>query len=299
MAQHPIARKIAEDIVTNHINGVNRSNIFPEKLSHEVHGPKLFAGVEHPVAALHHHLDNMIKNGGAVTGGGVTGGRLIGGGFSAYSEPPQTTQEMYHFILMMSPHQLEMFREIASQLLGGQSSHMWGPLIDDKKDHALEANPEHYESIVKMPNQHALARMLEAEGRGARGGGFMKALKHVGRIAKKVYHVGKKGLKFVNENKDLLMNFVPEDYRSTAEGALATANKINDTISPLADATEAAFGKNATPEAKEKLKTIAREHVSNAVEKHMPAAKPYVDAANKAYDAYQGHKTKSHPINAV
>lgn len=217
-------------------------------------------------------------------GGRIIGGRIMGGAFDAGTwDLPNTSQEMYHFLLLMSPHQLEMFREIAAQILGGHHSPMWGKLV--KPGEPMEADAEEYENIVRMPNQHAAARLLEAQAGGG-WGGFYRATKHVGRIATKIYKGVRGTVKFAQNNRELINALIPDQYKDTVgttfNNMLDTATKIDNAINPLIDAAIDASKDNATPESRQKLKQMAEKSIDTAVEKYLPNAKPYYDTAKEA-----------------
>lgn len=304
------AQKVLHDTIEHYKNLHKTTGIFNDRL-HGGHFEDIKNRADGPIHHLVNHLVSKIereKAGSASSGGFIpfagkmddelakfkggsagTGGSLhTGGGFGPDMSLPQTQQEMYHALLMMSPHQLEMFREIAAQLLGGASSHMWGDLTDKKEP--LETDAEEYENLVRMPNSHAAARMLEADVGG--GGKFFKALKHVGKLATRVYSAGHAALKWVGNNKDLIVGLVPDQYKAGAEGFLETANKIDAAVNPIVDATVNALKDNATAEDKAKLKKMAKESIDKAVENNIPGAKKYIAAAEDAYKTVQEHRKK-------
>lgn len=239
------------------------------------------------------------EEGGSTSSGGSAGiGGSAGFGGSLHMggelpEPPQDQRAMYHYTLQLSPHQMEFLREIANQLLGAKPSPVWDDLVPGGEP--LESEAEEYEKIIDMPNTHSAARLIESDIGHGKGGGFMKAFKHVAKIGSKIYKAGHHALGWVNRNKDLLMNIVPEDYRAGAEGLLETANKIDSAVNPIIDATIDAVKENATPEDKQKLKRLAEQSIDKAIETHLPQAKPYMDAAKDLKNTIE--KTKR-PINA-
>lgn len=148
---------------------------------------------------------------------------------------PENAVDAYHYLLNMSPQQLELKREIASQVLGGVPSKMWGKLIEDG-DKNLEADPEHYENVIRMPNSHSMARMLEAEHNYGEGGGFMDTLKHVGRIASKAYKTGRTVGKFLYANRTpLLQGLGLQEYAPQVDEFANRVKNFDEVLNPLAD----------------------------------------------------------------
>jgi hypothetical protein len=137
-------------------------------------------------------------------GGGVgTGGNFVnniipkhiqqniqvakGGAFQEHRDPYNLNQhkDMYHHVLSLSPAHWELYREKAAQILGARPSPMWDHLPQGGSlDY--ESAPENYQHVLRMPNTHAAARMLEAEA-SSRGAGFVKALKHIHKAVRKFY----------------------------------------------------------------------------------------------------------------
>lgn len=217
------------------------------------------------------HFDKLAASlaGGSASGGRVTGGSLVGGDV-------KNPKEAYHHVLTMKPHQFELQREIASQLLGAHPSPMWGKLVD--RNDGLEAKPEDYENLIRMPNTHAAARLIEAEH--GTGGGFWKSVKHTAKKAFNVYNWGHKGVKWVGKNQAAILALTPPQYRSQAAQIINTANQIDDTINPLINAAAAATGvipKNT--QQKQALYSAAKQSIRNSVQKHMPDALSLFDNA--------------------
>jgi hypothetical protein len=150
-------------------------------------------------------------------------------------EMPDSPTDAYHYILNMSPQQHEMKREIAAQLLGSHPSKMWGNLVEDG-DRTLKAKPHHYENIVRMPNTHAMARMLEAEHDSGHGDGFWRAVKHVGTIAGKAYRHGRVAAKFIYANKEPLIRALGlEQFRPAIEMMGTAANIADKVVNPIVE----------------------------------------------------------------
>lgn len=202
------------------------------------------------------------------TGGSIiSGGHMMpehdgkGGAFLPMpSEFPSTPKDAYHHILGMSPHQLELHREISSQLLGGVPSHMWGNVLGDEHKQ-LEADPEHYENIIRMPNTHSMARMLEAD----HGSGFFDALKHVGRIAANVYKSGRTAAQYLNKYKDpLITAFGLDAYKPQIDAFAHRMSDMDSVVNPLVNATLASVKHDPLPEMKQNAMNIAQAHLKNA-----------------------------------
>lgn len=226
------------------------------------------------------HIADDLDVGGAIASGG-------------YLPEPRSPKEMYHYMLNLTPQQFEAHREVAAQMLGGVPSPMWDHIVDGKEPLQTDANE--YENIMRMPNQHAAARLIEAD----QGGGFYKALKHVGKKVTALYKVGRAGLKFVNRNKDLLLDLPGvRDYKEGISGFLDTANAIDEAVNPLVDAAIDASRENATQEQRDRLKSMATKSIDTAIQTHLPQASKYVDAAKDAYNTVQQIKQRqSHNIN--
>lgn len=174
-----------------------------------------------------------LDSGGSLAIGGSVG---TGGSLAMGGEFDGSHKDMYHHVLTMSPHRLEMKREIAAQLLGGVPSPMWGNLIEGENK-ALEAPASEYENIIRMPNQHAMARMLEATHNDASGEGFFNALKHVGRIAAKAYKTGRLAAIGINQFKDPAISYLGLDpYRSQIDSVINTISQADKILNPMADA---------------------------------------------------------------
>lgn len=94
-------------------------------------------------------------------------------------------KDMYHHILSLSPAHWELYREKAAQLLGARPSPMWDhlPQLGNKE---LESHPENFQHIMRMPNTHAAARLLEAEA-GSGHGGALKAFKQIHKALRPLY----------------------------------------------------------------------------------------------------------------
>lgn len=228
---------------------------------------------------LYNKLKNSSEGGSASFGGSYH----MGGGFSDH-DVPETPEGMYKFSLHLSPYQVESMREAASQLLGGKPSPFHPTMADGSEE--LQADPQDYENIVRMPNAHAMGRMIEAEHGYARGGGFFDAFKHVARTAGKAYRFASSALGFATKNKDTLMNFVPDSYKGMVSGALDTAASIDAAINPMIEATIDAVQENASQEQKNKLKVLAEQSIDKAVQEHLPGAKPYYDTAKETAKIY-------------
>ena len=195
--------------------------------------------------------EDPIHKGGSITSGGAF--------FPSF---PQNPKDAYHYILNMTPQQHEMQREIASQLLGGVPSPMWDDLLGDEHKQ-LEADPEHYENIIRMPNTHATARMLEAD----HGGGFFSALKHVGRVAAQVYHSGRKAAVYLNQFKEPLINaFGLDPYREQINTFIDRMSDMDKVVNPLVEATIEATNPKASYETRNQVKKVAKDHLKQAAQ---------------------------------
>lgn len=226
-------------------------------------------------AKLVDHLQNAV-GGSAGSGGSIH----TGGGFGDLSnvESPEENVQMYHKLLNMNPHEFEAYREGATQMLGGVPSRMWGSI--ENPNEALETEADDYENIINMPNVHAAARMLEADDASPTGGGFGKALRHVGRKLSSIYKVGRAGINFLDRNRGLL-DVIPgvKDYSSNINSFIDSAKAIDDSINPLVEAAIDAGRSSATDEDRQKLKQLATQSIDAAVKKHIPQAQPFLDAA--------------------
>jgi hypothetical protein len=210
-------------------------------------------------------------------GSGVMGGGVSMGGSVHLGGALLDNRDSYHFVLNLSPHEFECLREIAVQLMGGKPSHMWGRMVSGREP--LEAGIDDYQDIVRMPNQHAASKMLEAESGYGQGGGFGKAFRHVARIGSKILKAGHHALKFIDRNKDLLLQAIPDEYKGEAEAFLETANRIDDAVNPIVDATIDAVKQGATKEDKEKLKKLAEDKIKKVVEDKVPRGKEILKLA--------------------
>jgi len=222
------------------------------------------------------HAQNIVDK---ITGGSAGSGGSIhtGGGLGALV--PQDAVGMYHNLLMMSPGEFEAYREAATQMLGGVPSKMWGAI--EEPNEPLEAEPDEYENVINMPNVHAAARMLEADESSPMGGGFGKALRHIGRKIGSLYKVGRASLNFVDRNRDTLLD-IPgiRNYKDQIGSFLDSAKAMDESVNPLVEAAiEAAGSGQTSEEGKRKLKQLATESIDNAIQKHMPEAQKYIDVA--------------------
>lgn len=218
-----------------------------------------------------------ISSGGsaAMGGSGASGGSYylggslhLGGKLKEKGDNLKDNKELYHFILQLSPQEIEMLREIAAQMLGSHPSPMWGKMAEEgPEDDSEKKNLDH---IVRMPNSHAMARLIEADHGYGKGGGFGKALKKVARIGSKVLKFGHHALGVVNRNKDLLLKLVPDEFKGEAEAFLETANRIDDAVNPIVDMTIDAVKQGATQEDKNKLKKFAEDKIKQVVEEKVP-----------------------------
>jgi hypothetical protein len=235
---------------------------------------------------VHPHMQRLYDSvNNALGGSGGSGGSLhTGGNLHEPSDPKQ----MYHQILSMTPHNFEAIREMSAQMLGANPSPMWDKMAENE---TLEAPAEEYETVMKMPNQHAAARMLEADESNPTGGGFFKALKHITRKVGKIYKFGQAGINFVDRNKDALLS-IPglDNYKEGISGFLDTAKSIDAAVNPFVDAAIDATKENATPEDKQKLKKLATQSIDKAIETHLPGAKKYVEVAKDLNNTIQKAK---------
>jgi len=239
---------------------------------------------------------DSIKGGSNGSGGSIyTAGSLpIGGSiYTAGSFPsggtmpfPTTHKRMYHHVLNLTPSQFEAYREGAAQLLGGHPSPMWGRMAHGSEP--LESDAEEYENIIRMPNQHAAAKMVEADASSPTGGGFFKALRHVGRKVTSFYKMGRGALKFVDRNKDVLLDLPGvRDYKEGISSFLDSANAIDEAVNPFVDAAIDAASETASLEQREKLKRMATQSIDKAIETHMPNAQKYVNVAKDLNNTIQ------------
>lgn len=239
----------------------------------ETHIPKIAA----KITPHSQRIINSFRSGGAITSGGSlhTGGAITSGGYLPF---PKSHREMYHYMLNLSPQQFEGYREGAAQILGAHPSPMWGKMVDGSE--ALESDADEYENILRMPNQHAAARMIEADASSPTGGGFYKALRHVGRKVTNFYKMGRGALKFVDRNKDVLLDLPGvRDYKEGISAFLDSANAIDEAVNPFVDAAIDAASESASLEQREKLKKMATQSIDNAIQTHLPEASKYVNVA--------------------
>lgn len=230
-----------------------------------------------------------------------TAGGSVGMGGSIYmgGAIPKTPKDAYHWALNLTPRQLEMKREIASQLLGGVPSPMWGNLIE--KQEQLESDPEEYEKIIDMPNVHSMARMIEADHGYSKGGGFWKAVKHVAKKASKLWGFGHSALGVANTLKDsgfgeAVLNLpLFEPYKGAINSAFETMNAFDQSINPMVESTMKAI--NGDESERSKLKEAAYNALENTAVQYVPAAKPYINAAKNLREMYNNYQ--SAPIGSV
>lgn len=233
---------------------------------------------------------NSIRGGSNGSGGSIwtggnlyTGGSIPSGGIMPF---PSNHKRMYHHILNLNPAQFEAYREGASQLLGGHPSPMWSRMAHGSEP--LESDAEHYENIIRMPNQHAAAKMIEADASSPTGGGFYKALRHVGRKVTQFYKMGRGALKFVDRNKDVLLDLPGvRDYKEGISSFLDSANAIDEAVNPFVDAAIDAASESASLEQRDKLKRMATQSIDKAIETHLPNAQKYVNVAKDLNNTIQ------------
>lgn len=289
---HPEA---VDHALRNLLRVASERNILKGKL-HGGHLEHIKPKVTEPINNLMDHLEKqssgdigIVHRGGSLPMGGSIG---VGGHMGAPGPIPKTPKEAYHWALNLTPHQLEMKREIAAQLLGAVPSPMWGNLVN--KQDSLEADPEEYEKIIDMPNVHSVARMIEAEDGHSKGSGFWKALKHVAKKAHGIFKLGHHALGLANQIKDPLLELpVFSPYKDTINAALETANAFDQTINPMVDATMAAV--NGDENERTRLKEAAATALENTAKQYVPQAAPYIDAAKsvkQGYDTLSAHKKK-------
>lgn len=264
------------------------TGVFGNKLNAS-HGDAFKTHVHPHLSRLVDHLQNRIQGGSAGSGGSLhTGGAFDDLG----DEEPKNSKEMYHHLLRMGPHKFEALREMSAQMVGAVPSPMWGKMVDGNE--GLESGPDDYETMMRMPNQHAAARMLEADESSPTGGGFFKALKHLTKKASGIYKIGRAGLKFVDRNKDVLLDLPGvRDYKEGISSFLETANVIDDAVNPFVDAAIDAVKENATQADKDKLKSMATKSIDKAIETHLPGAKKYVDVAKDLNNTIKKRQTLS------
>lgn len=234
----------------------------------------------------HNHPYGTKSVGGSVR----MGGGMYPAGALHMGDQIQNHQDAYYFALHLTPIEVECLREIAIQILGGKASGMWGNMVDPNDK--LEAKPEHYDQIAMMPNSHSMARMIDAESGYGRGGGFGKAFKHVARIGSRIYKAGHHALKWANKNKDVLLGLPGiEKYKDEVNMFLDTANRIDDSINPIVEATIDAVKEGATQEDREKLKKMAEESIKKVVEEKVPHGKDIVKLAEDVRETIQNRNS--------
>lgn len=176
--------------------------------------------------------------------------------------------DAYHSILNMTPQQIELKREIAAQLLGAVPSRFWGDLLEGE-DRTLKAPSEHYENLIRMPNAHAMGRLLEADHEygDPRGGSFFDAIKHVGRIALNAYKKGRTAAILLKHFKDPLIESMGlGQYKGGINSILDAIGNMDDFINPIVELSLAAMG-NSEAISPEKLKVIKEKAKELAMDK--------------------------------
>lgn len=204
-------------------------------------GGNLLEDRENQLVSVYDHPNH--HNGGTIPVGGslMVGGSSYVGGEIGRSKNlnkvvqdlygSSTPQQLYHDVLELNPREFEMTREIGHQMLGAHPSEMWPFRIGKQQ---LEAPIQNYYDYVKSPNSHSVARLIEAEHAG-NNGEFWKSVKHILGHANKVYNTGARGLKYINQNKDLI-NTVLSSHPKTLghfNRALGAANKVHDVSIPI------------------------------------------------------------------
>lgn len=121
-----------------------------------------------------------VETGGAIhTGGAFPGTGLLKDTYQQFTTPtdgrhPALNPElMYGHLLKMLPHEWEVMRHTAGELLGGKPHPFIGPM--DIPDRTLQTGKHHYQNIINMAHPVMAARMLLHD----QGGGFFDSLKHV------------------------------------------------------------------------------------------------------------------------
>lgn len=226
------------------------------------------------------YLDRLYKH---IEGSGMNYGGSIhsGGAVKKYhhimseGENIKNHKDAYHFLLNLTPSEFECLREIASQLMGGMPSPMWGDLRE--KGDKLEVPIENYHHFISMPSNHHAAKLIEAEYGVGKGGSFLKTVKHIARKASKLYKIGHQALGVVNRNKDLLLNIPGLDkYKQPISNFLDAASRIDDAVNPIVEATIDATKANATAEDKQKLKNLAEQSIKKVVKENVPQGDEWV-----------------------
>jgi hypothetical protein len=175
-----------------------------------------------------------LDSGGSIgIGGSVESGGALNRRVPFFHNMPSNPIDAYHYILNMTPQQLEMKREIAAQLLGSVPSKMWGQLVDNE-DKPLEAKASHYENIMRLPNTHAMARMLESEHDVGHGSGLWDSIKHVGRVAAKAYKSGRVGAKVLYDHRVALLKALGlEEYQPQVDKFAHAVQAADKLVNPL------------------------------------------------------------------
>lgn len=271
-----IAHKVADRIKTkcgNHYGGgsFNLQDFYSkhkEDIDNLVNHVK---GVAHNVG---HMGKNLVSGGSYQIGGSIGAGSISAGSIGTTLREPQALRpitdhkEMYHSILKLKPVDWEAIRESATQILGGKPSPMWNHLKVDTTI-PLKSDPKNYEHVMRMPNTHSAARMIEAEHSVNRGAGFFDALKHSIEAAAPVLT---KGAKFLAENKGTIANFVP--YGNQMMGAIDIGSKIVSIIQKIADSI-----KNLEPGADSSdIMNAIKDAVIEVVGEEYPSIKGMVEA---------------------
>lgn len=290
----------SEDACSHFIHHAN------QHLDGQLHGghlPLIHARAKEALQKLHEHLRakdeheaSAIPTGGAMAMGGSMhmGGSLhMGGAIHFTKPPPNHPVGMYHYALRSPPQHHELMREISHQLLGAHPSKMWGKLVEPTEP--LESEPEHYENIVRMPNVHATAKMIEGEHGYTKGGGFFKALRHVANKASEWYKKGHAALGWANKHRDTITSLpYINNYKAGIDALLDTANHIDSAVNPMVEAANSTIQNGLSEENKAKLKQYAEKGLDAAVDKYLPNQKHHYEAAKSLRNTYNEYQETKH-----
>jgi hypothetical protein len=132
-------------------------------------------------------ISGKIPGGSAAVGGSLhmAGSMHVGGSAAVGGSSPvaggfgDMAKNFYHHVLKLPNRDWELFREGASQTLGANPSPMWNHIKIALTGIHPRSNQEAYENILRMPNTHAAARMIEAENGHQHNGPFVNAISDI------------------------------------------------------------------------------------------------------------------------
>lgn len=182
---------------------------------------------------------NINSGGGVNSGGGLVQdaqglAKQVAGRFSRAVDgrhPSLNPELMYGHLLKMAPHEWEVMRHVAGELLGAGAHPFMGAM--NLKNRVLQAGKEHYQHITNLASPVMAGRMLLHD----QGGGFFDSLKHV--FNESVNNVSKVGAWFDSASPYVATGLAVAEHIPSFQPYVADARNLHGTAMDINEKAQA------------------------------------------------------------